>query len=113
MSTLTEIPEEQKEVTRQKVLKGASFLDERYPDWFKKIDLSRLEMNQCLDCILGQLYGLYETGKEVLNLGSFNARNYGFNLFEEVEGWRSDHWHFLNECWKAETQKRLEHSSVV
>ncbi len=39
------------------VAKGAELLDRIEPGWFRKIDPFRLNMNSCLRCILGQLYG--------------------------------------------------------
>lgn len=34
---------------------GAEFLDERLPGWAEMIDIERLEMEDCSQCVLGQL----------------------------------------------------------
>lgn len=41
---------------RDRVARGAAWLDEKYPDWFHKIDLSILNMADCTQCVLGQVY---------------------------------------------------------
>ena len=42
---------------------GAKLLEEKVgPDWFKKIDLQRLEMFNCYNCVLGQIFGEYWDG---------------------------------------------------
>lgn len=49
--------------------RGAEFLDKTLPEgWFQGINLDRLQMDSCVDCILGQLYGSYSMGIEVLKL---------------------------------------------
>lgn len=37
------------------VANGAQLLDERYPDWYRKIDQDTLEINSVCKCICGQL----------------------------------------------------------
>mgnify|MGYP001564744249 FL=1 len=44
------------------VERGAEVLDRVYPGWWRKIDLDRLDMKDCSDCLLGQLYGDYRSG---------------------------------------------------
>ena len=42
---------------------GAKLLEEKVePDWFKKIDLQRLDMFHCTFCVLGQIFGDYFDG---------------------------------------------------
>lgn len=47
---------------------GAALLDKRYPGWEAEIDLDILEMNSCDHCVLGQLYGGFEVGRQALDL---------------------------------------------
>lgn len=39
-----------------RVARGAAWLDEKYPQWFDKIDLSILDLSNCTQCVLGQVY---------------------------------------------------------
>ena len=46
---------------------GAKLLEEKVgPDWFKKIDLQRLDMFDCFHCVLGQIFGDYFDGLKIL-----------------------------------------------
>ena len=42
-------------VSRQ-VARGAALLDEKIPGWDERIDLARLQMHSCHDCVIGQLF---------------------------------------------------------
>lgn len=42
--------------TAERVARGAAWLDEKYPGWFNKIDLSILDLADCTQCVLGQVY---------------------------------------------------------
>ena len=46
----------------RQVQKGARLLDERMPGWEGKINLLTLNIKDCHQCILGQLYGEYSEG---------------------------------------------------
>jgi hypothetical protein len=59
---MSEVVEVSKEVRR-----GAALLDEERPNWFEEIDLDELKMANCNHCILGQIYGEYDAGIEVLS----------------------------------------------
>jgi hypothetical protein len=91
--------------------KGAEFMDSYMPDWYKKIDLDDLDIDSCVDCILGQLFGNYETGiKEVWGLGPDDLYD---NLdercklgFTAVRFW-DDRAPLLTAAWKKEIQDRL------
>lgn len=43
------------EVT-DRVARGAAWLDDKYPQWYSKIDLSTLDLSNCTMCVLGQVY---------------------------------------------------------
>jgi hypothetical protein len=45
---------------------GARLLDILKPGWASKIDLSRLDLGSCDACVLGQLFGNYSVGAEVV-----------------------------------------------
>lgn len=42
---------------------GAKLLDKKCPGWFLKIDLKKLDLADCFNCVLGQLFGDYAEGK--------------------------------------------------
>jgi len=50
------------------VITGPSLLDDKYPGWYKKIDLEKLDMYSAYNCILGQLYGTFRKGFRDLHL---------------------------------------------
>jgi hypothetical protein len=77
--------------------RGAMLLDTNVPDWIDRIDLSRLNVGRCQDCLLGQLFGSYQFG--LSGLGLYQGKemsSYGFNTnsdnefgYEELtEAWR-------------------------
>lgn len=41
---------------KERVERGAAWLDVNYPGWHTKIDLSILDMGNCNMCVLGQVY---------------------------------------------------------
>lgn len=41
---------------KERVARGAAWLDEKYPGWFLKIDLGTLDLSRCTQCVLGQVY---------------------------------------------------------
>lgn len=71
------------------VTKGINLLDEQVPDWRTKIDPERLNLASCEVCVLGQIFGDYDTGLEQLNIDGYD---YGFNTYgsmaELTEAWR-------------------------
>lgn len=66
------------DIATQRVSAGAKFLDSVNYDWANKIDISSLEMYDGDSCIVGQLYGDYETGLSRLGISSTEAMSYGF-----------------------------------
>jgi len=55
--------------------RGATRLDAA-PGWVEAIDIARLDVRSAKDCVLGQIFGDYATGKE--RLGIKDASPYGF-----------------------------------
>lgn len=51
----------------ERVAAGAAYLDahpERYGDWVDRIDEDELDINSCVQCMLGQLEGDYSDGMD-------------------------------------------------
>jgi hypothetical protein len=66
---------------RDDVARGAQLLDRDEPNWVDGVDLTRLRMYHVTRCVLGQTYGDYVTGCDVLGLSRWSnddATNHGF-----------------------------------
>lgn len=63
---------------------AAKHLDNVYPNWWKEIDLEKLNMKRDYDCILGQLYGEYQKGCQFLGCGNMTT---AFNCYAKKEDW--------------------------
>lgn len=67
----------------QHVAQGITLLSKHDPNWRMKIVMSRLSMMSCADCILGQLFGSYEEGLLILDIGRDDLPNqYGFRAVD-------------------------------
>lgn len=42
---------------KERVAAGVIWLDEHQPRWIDSIDVAGLDMGECHDCVLGQVYG--------------------------------------------------------
>ena len=76
---------------------GAQFLDQRVPGWFHRIDVNRLDIGNGRECVLGQLYGFYDTGLKQLGIGWWRVPGFGFPL--PLLG-------SLNKAWRMEVASR-------
>lgn len=52
------------------VSRGVELLDEKVPDWRGSVDIERLDIANTHDCILGQVFGDYHVGMDVLFPGT-------------------------------------------
>lgn len=72
--------------TEAAVARGAALLDERCPDWDRYIQLINLDMGHTDTCVLGQVFGDYEHGEDLLYAGKneleriISATRDGFNI---------------------------------
>lgn len=75
------------------VANGVDYLDTEYGNnWRSKINLDRLNVARCDVCVLGQIFGDYDTGLEELGIDSIDAKKYGFNTDEDMQA--------LTDAWK-------------
>lgn len=44
---------------RDNVDRGIEYLNKTEPYWFHKIDLEKLDIDSCMDCVVGQVFGNY------------------------------------------------------
>lgn len=95
---------------------GIRLLDEHKPGWYNDVDLETLELNNCMHCVLGQLYGdemdsvcvsAFDAGCHILHLNEEESAIHGFDLPWEVEmddsfyDQRMQHWQRLTDQWKS------------
>jgi hypothetical protein len=86
---------------------GAKLLDEKRPGWPQGINTERLNVSNTLDCVLGQVYGHFDTGLGDLGLDWVENEDepYGFSLplfrREEVT------YAALTDAWRDEIGLRL------
>lgn len=78
------------------VAQGVALLDIKRPGWFKDIDLVRLELDNCNDCVLGQIYGYFDPGLRNLGIIEDDAWKFGFSRSFD-SNMRT--WDELNEVW--------------
>ena len=62
----------------ERAFRGASLLDDKMPGWAGRIDAAELDINQCANCVLGQLFDGYTDGLEELGLEHADAAAFGF-----------------------------------
>src|SRR2546423_13097651 len=74
---------------------GVALLDEHAPDWAEAIDVDTLTMSEGNRCVLGQLFGSYEKGCDVLGIYEDAPERCGFNAIgDELSPWEplQDEW---------------------
>ncbi|TDC35672.1 hypothetical protein E1211_15310 [Micromonospora sp. 15K316] len=85
---------------RHRVNLGADWLDQQHPGWPALVDLSRLDIDDSLNCVLGQVVGDFwrapMTWAEAVNRG-FQVRN-GLQYDAETEA--------LNRLWRGLIEQR-------
>lgn len=96
-----------KRMIERSVRRGASYLDNAYPGWDKKINISNFSIGTYERCVLGQLFPSgYQEGLAVLGLASWDACKCGFDLLPTARwpSWRlidsRSRFDYLDECWK-------------
>ncbi len=105
------------EQARQRVARGADYLDEEHPGWHQHIDPSTLELSEGSCCVLGQLHGDFRLGlarASVLDLSSAPRANLspvdlGFLCIQGVaEVWQAQDYRNLNQAWQGEVVRRRQ-----
>jgi len=70
-------------LAREQVAAGIKVLDEKVPGWWRVIDLENLKMQDCTQCMLGQLFG-YDLEKAI------GARMFGLPHDPNKESWTEE-----------------------
>lgn len=91
----------------EKVTAGGMVLDMEKPGWYRKIDLDTLTIRSCTDCVLGQVFNGFDTGKK--ELGISIGADYGFalNTAQATPYETRMEWNKLKELWIEEVEMRL------
>lgn len=100
------------------VANGAQALDDRYPGWWRHINLSTLNVASCNQCVCGQLDTHYNGEKEYPHwsrfaaelTGSYDYEDYGFRSMPAAwsssgHGWKC---HALTSEWALSIEARRD-----
>ena len=96
---------------KQRVARGIKWLDKNHPNWYKKIDLGKFDI-ECSDvCVCGQVF------KDMMN-GFFSGFDYfertysnrfavslGFTMADDATDYQ-EHWDILGSLWVKEIRRR-------
>ena len=102
----------------ERVNEGAAWLDEVDPGWELKIDLGKLHMASCQQCIVGQVFGNFMQLENRMPLEEFTNADSGYEIseiisdfaflhgFEAMEGIRE--YEAIARAWKELVKGRLD-----
>lgn len=108
------------EKVRERVQRGAAYLDDVDPEWYKHVDAETLELDDGRHCILGQMHGEFRLGLGRSHLISMSSAPraslspvaYGFKCVEGVpDEWQSYDYELLNEAWTEAVRERQHDGS--
>lgn len=106
---------------RRRVDRGAEFLDDADPGWYRRVDVGSLELDSGEHCVLGQLHGDFRLGlgrSDLINLSSAPRASlspvaYGFQCVQGVpEEEQARYYAFLTEAWHEAIAARVERDAV-
>jgi hypothetical protein len=107
---------------RERVQRGAEYLDDVDPEWYRRVDSETLELGDGQHCILGQMHGEFRLGlgrSDLINMSSAPRASlspvaYGFKCVENVpEEWQDYDYELLNEAWKEAVRSRQDADPVL
>lgn len=105
------------ECARQRVQRGAAYLDDIDPTWYWQVDPMTLELSSGRSCVLGQLHGDFRRGlarSRLINLSSaprisLSPISYGFKCVDDVsEELQAQDYAYLNRAWCEAIRQRRE-----
>lgn len=88
---------------RDQVAAGVRLLDDAAPGWEAQVNLAFLNMSNCQQCILGQVFGDYGLGQAQVGK---TGNGYGFTLLG-TDGDADVRWTRLAQAWRRVVAKRL------
>lgn len=101
-----------------RVLKGIHLLDNSKPGWRDSIEIETLDLASMSECVLGQVFGDYETGVRSLgvSLDMIDSylevqSSYGFDLtYEELRSEHGGHYENLTQEWVKQIRPGADNS---
>lgn len=94
------------ETIQQRVDRGVAWLDKNHPGWADRIDLNKFEMNNCFNCVMGQLTGDFNRWHLAKNKFDFRIPvDLGF-LATEVYDDQDPEYLLLQEEWQRRIVRR-------
>lgn len=88
---------------------GVQLLDDVLPGWENDIDLGKLDLFSCSDCVLGQLYGDYAFGLEQVGLKTgFHHGFQGVSSVKRVQQTLYEEYKRLTEMWSEAITQKIE-----
>ena len=89
----------------ERIDRGVDLLNAHTPHWFKLIDLGRLNLSICSDCIIGQVFGTDEFAATVEGLvPEAYPSDYGFDTDEDYEGGYAE----LTNAWVSRIEELVD-----
>lgn len=110
------------ENARNRVQRGAEYLDNVDPEWYRRVNPETLELGDGRHCILGQLHGEFRLGlgrSHLINMSSaprasLSPASYGFKCIEGVpDEWKARDYAFLNDAWQEAVRSRQDPDPVL
>ena len=95
------------ETEKARVQRGAAILDRLVPFWYKRIDLGRLDLSGCSNCIIGHLFESYTAGSQALCRGADYEYGFDVPLIYELDA-RMMAYQKLQRYWIEEINLRLK-----
>ena len=89
----------------ERVQAGAEYLDEIRPGWEEEVNTDHLQLNNCLDCVLGQLFGDFDEALAELDITEGDAKSMGF-LLSEFRNFEEEDYPELTDIWRDLIKKR-------
>lgn len=105
------------EAVRERVQRGAAYLDEVDPGWHRRVDVETLELGDGQQCVLGQLHGEFRLGlgrSHLLTLSSAPRTSlspvaYGFKCVNGVsDEWQARDYDLLTAAWRSAVRQRQQ-----
>lgn len=110
-------PQVSPERARRRAARGAAYLDDVDPGWYRRLDLEALTLDDGRSCVLGQLHGTFRQGLGRARLfkpgsaprASLSPVAYGFHCVRagDEEAERRDY-ALLDRAWTTEVRRRQE-----
>ena len=106
---------------RERVKRGADFLDDADPGWHRRVDIGELELGSGTHCVLGQLHGDFRLGlgrSDLINLSSaprasLSPAAHGFQCAQDVSEEAQDRdYRFLTQAWQEAIEARVEEDAM-